>query len=249
MQIVIDNIEQFRNFFEVIYDSSSELLELQLFQDRMVCTVLDKTKTRFFHVVYESTFFDVYDVDDVESVVVFLDDMYKLLKSCNKKDTLMMEINDPYLSTKVMSENGNSRLFEFVLPTDFIDSPVPPHIELPAVFEVGVGDLEQSVKDIELIGSDLFTFVVSDDGLTVMTSPDVATRYANVINIDMENECGQISASFTLKFIKQMLGFKKINKTVELKIGDSMPVFYTFKDNIMGVTVNGMIAPRISTEE
>ena len=249
MQIVIDNIEQFRNFFEVIYDSSSDLLELQLYPDRMVCTVLDKTKTRFFHVTYESTFFEVYDVDDVESVVVFVDDLYKLLKSCNKKDTLFLEINDPYLSTKVVSENGNSRLFEFVLPSDFVNSPTPPHIDLPAIFEVGVGDLEQSVKDIELIGSDLFTFVVNNDGLTVVTNPDIATKYANVIDVELEKECEQVISSFTLGFVKQMLKFKKINKTVELKIGDSMPIFYTFKDNIMGVTVNGMIAPRISEED
>lgn len=248
MKIVVDNIEQFRNFFEVIYDSSSDLLEFQLFQDRMVCTVLDRTKTRFFHVVYDCTFFDLYDVDDVESVVVFVDDLYKLLKSCNKNDVLILEIDDPYLKTKVMSENGNSRLFEFVLPSDFIDSPTPPHIDLPANFDVDVGDLEQSVKDIELIGSDLFTFLVNGNELTIMTSPEVSTKYANVIDVDLDKKCEQVSSSFTVEFVKQMLKFKKIAKTVELKIGDSMPVFYTFKDDFRGVTINGMIAPRISEE-
>ena len=248
MQIVVDNIEQFATFFNVVYDMSSELLELQLFQDRMVCSLLDRTKTRFFHVVYDADFFDVYDIDDVSSVVVFVEDLHKLLKSVNKKDVLFLEVNDPYLVAKIESVNGNSRIFEFVLPTDFMESPVPPHADFPVKFEVGVGDLETSVKDIGVIGSDLFTFNVGDDNLTITTSTEIATKYANIIPISLEN-LENVSASFTLDYVEQMLKFKKISKTVELKIGQDLPIFYEFNDEIMGVKVIGMIAPRISEEE
>lgn len=250
MQIVIDNIEQFKTFFDVIYDMSSDLVELQLFPDRMVCAMLDKTKTRFFHVEYKEDFFDEYIIDDVGSVVVFVDDFVKLLKSSNKKDTLILEVNDPYLTAKIVTDKGNSRVFEFVLPSDVVQSPTPPHIDLVAEFECDVGDLKQSVKDIELIGSDLFTFVCDGKLLTVMTDRDIATKYANTIDVDYLKEMDEtVSASFTSDYVKQFLKFEKINKTVKLKIGQDMPVFYTFTDELMGVSINGMIAPRISSED
>ena len=249
MQIVIGNIELFKNFFDVIYDMASESVELQLFPDRMVCAVLDRGRTRFFHVEYDRSFFDVYQVDDVESITVYVDDFHKLLKSCNRKDVLYLEVNDPYLVTKIMSENGSTRVFEFVLPSDFIDSPNPPKLDLPVSVECDVGDLKQSSKDISLIGSDLFRLVTGEDNLTLMTSDDIPTKYANVIDVEYEKNDVGSSANFNVDYINQMLKFSKINKNVELNFGSDLPLFYTFRDEFLGVVVNGMIAPRISEEE
>jgi hypothetical protein len=250
VQIVISNIEQFKAFFDVVSDVASELVELQLFPDRMTCSILDRSKTRFYHVNFDDEFFDNYIIDDVTSIVVFVDDFVKLLKSTNKKDTLYLEINDPYLIGKVESENGNSRIFEFVLPSDFVDSPAPPHIDLPAVFECEVGDLEQSVKDMDLIGSDLYRFIVNGNVLTLMPSEDISTKYANTIGIELENPLSEVvSCAISLEYVEQMLKFKKINKTIKLKLGNDMPLFYVFEDILMGVTISGMIAPRISEEE
>jgi len=250
MQIIIDNTEQFKIFFDVVSDVASELVELQLFPDRMTCSVLDRSKTRFFHVTFEDEFFDMYAIDDVTSIVVFIDDFNKLLKSVGKKDTLFLEINDDYLVAKVESESGNHRIFEFVLPSDFVNSPTPPHIDLPAVFECDVGDLEQSAKDIGLIGSDLYRFIVNNDGLVLMPSDTISTKYANSISVDLENPLSEtIMCGVTLDYVIQMIKFKKINKKVKLKIGRDMPLFYIFEDNIMGVTITGMIAPRIPEEE
>ena len=249
MNIVIDNIEQFKVFFDVIYDMSSELVELQLHNDRMVCAMLDRTRTRFFHVQYDADFFSTYDVDEnTTSVTVFLEDLHNLLKSTNKKDTLYLEVNDPYLVAKIESENGNTRLFEFVLPTDFVDSPVPPHAEFPAVFEVDTGILKQGVKDIGLVGTDLFIFVVNDGALTLTSDNTTSTKYANTVDIELEESSEKVSSGFSLEYVAQMLKFDKISKRVKLKLGDDLPIFYTFEDNIMGVSVNGMIAPRISEE-
>ena len=106
MEIVVDNIEQFKVFFDVIYDMASDLVELQLLPDRMRCAMLDKTKTRFFSVDYESRFFDVYAVEGTESVIVFIEDIHNLLKTTNKTDTLYLHLNDPYLSAKICQRCG-----------------------------------------------------------------------------------------------------------------------------------------------
>lgn len=248
MNIVISNVEQFKSFFDVIYDMSSELVELQLHSDRMVCAMLDRTKTRFFHVVYDAEFFDVYDVEEMDSVTVFVQDIHNLLKSTNKKDTIHLEINDTYLISKIESPNGNTRVFEFVLPTDFVNSPVPPHADFPVVVNVNVEDLKQSVKDIDLVGTDLFIFVVNNGTLTMTSDNDSAVKYANSVPVELEDPTSTARSGFNLEYVSQMVDFRKISKTVELKLGDDLPVFYKFQDEIMGVTVTGMIAPRISEE-
>lgn len=248
MQIVVDNIEQFKSFFDVVYDMSSELLELQLFPERMVCAVLDRGRTRFFHVEYRADFFDVYDVDDATSVIVFVDDLYKLLKMANKTDILHLEIDDPRMIAKLESNSGNSRIFEFVLSSDFTDSPTYPQLDFPVVLEVDVGDLNQSAKDIKVIGSNQYKFVINKDSLTVMTDDTLSTKYAHTIDVDVDVD-NVVSATFTLEYVMQMLKFNKISNTVTIKIGDDYPLFYTFADDLMGVRVNGMIAPRISEDE
>ena len=171
------------------------------------------------------------------------------MKSVNKKDTLYLDVNDPYLVAKIESENGNTRLFEFVLPSEFVDSPVPPHAEFPAVFEVDVTTLKQSVKDIGLVGTDLFVFMVNENKLTLTSGKYSTTNYANTVDIELENETMPVSSGFTLEYVAQMLKFDKISKKVKLKLGSDMPIFYTFEDPIMGVSVNGMIAPRIAEDE
>lgn len=250
MQIVIDNIEQFRAFFDVIYDMASDDVELQLFTDRMTCAMLDRTKTRFFNVDYESRFFNVYAVDDIESVTVSIEDIHNLLKLTNKTDILFLELNDPYLIARIESKNGNKRVFEFVLPSESIVSPTPPHAEFPTIFDVDVSVLKQAVKDIKIIGTDLFKFSINKNLLTLTSDNDVSTKYANMVEVFTEKESDEtLTAGFTLDYVSQMLKFDKISKTVQLKFGENFPLFYTFKDESMGVSVNGMIAPRIPTEE
>lgn len=249
MQIIISNIEQFRNFFDVTYKSSSEDVELQLFPDRMVCVVLDRSRTKFFHVQFNEDFFDEYVIDEVSSITVSMDDMYKLLKSCNKKDTLYLDVDDPYLVAKIESENGNNRIFEFVLPSDFVESPSLPSIDLPAVCECNVGELKQSVKDIDLIGSNKYTFVADGNALSIVTDKDIPTKYANTIDVDFESECDVVSSTFNIDFIKDMLNFDKISKVVTLKMGDDLPLLFNFKDELMGVTVSGLFAPLLSEED
>lgn len=254
MEIVIDNIEQFKNFFDVIYESSSDSLELRLFPDRMVCGVLDRSRTRFFHAEFKEDFFDVYTIDDLESVVINIDDINLLLNTCNKTDTLSLEINDPYMVAKISSENGNSRVFEFVLPTDTVDTPSTPHLDLPFEFKCDISNIKQSVDDITKItniaGQDLFVFNIINKELNITTSDDTNTKYVNIIPVTFEKESDEnVASQFTLEFIKQMTKLNKISKEVTIKLGNDMPMFFTFEDALMSVKISGLVAPRISEEE
>lgn len=253
MQIIIDNIEQFRVFFDVIYDVASDLLELQLFADKITCSVLDGSHTCFFYVEYESMFFRKYDVDKIGSVTVFTDDIYKLLKLTNKTDELTLDIDDAHMTAEIISKNGTKRLFEFVMPSDYIESPKYPSLDADCVLNMDTGEIKQAVKDIGLIGTNIFQIVVSSESVVYMCDSTnysdefTSTKYAQTI----EMETGIVDtliSRFSLKFISTILKFDKISKTVELKVGSDFPLLWKFEDEDMGVKVSGMIAPRLEME-
>ena len=149
MLLEIDNFEQFKVFFDVVYDIT-ELVELQLFKTHMTCSILDKAHVRFMSVTFQSDFFSSYEIDDVESVTLFAEDLHKIIKSANKIDTVILMTNEDHLVCKFESNNGNSRVFEFVLPADYIESPQPPSISLPVAFELNLSDLKQGIKDLKI---------------------------------------------------------------------------------------------------
>lgn len=252
IRLEISNIEQFKNFFDVVYDVSNEIVELQFFIDRMTCAVLDRGRVRFFYVEYESKFFDKYDVDKVDSVCVFLEDIYNLLKLANKTDTLILEFTEDTMSAQLLSD-GNKRIFEFTLPIDFISSPSFPSESLRVSMHLQTKELVQSVKDIKLIGTDIFQFVVSKDSIALMSDSTLqtdsfsSTKYAQMIEVETDVE-DTLSVRFNLDYIAQMLKFNKINREVDIQM-DERALFYKFEDEIMGVCVRGMIAPRVEVSE
>lgn len=125
-----------------------------------------------------------------------------------------------------------------------------PSFDVDVSFKAGVENLKQSVTDIGLLGSDLFTFVADKDGVTIITSKDIPTKYENNFDVEYDGASDKsVSSTFKIDFIKQMLKFNKVNSNINLKIGDNLPLKYLFKDELNGIAVSGMIAPILSEEE
>lgn len=245
MLLGIDNFEQFRVFFDVVYDIT-DLIELQVFRDHLRCSILDKAHTRFMSVEFKKEFFAVYEVEDVESVTLFAEDLHKIIKSARKIDNVILETNENYLICKFEAQNGNSRIFEFVLPAEDIESPAPPSLSLPVTFKLSLSDLKQGIKDLGIIGSNEVKFTVNNDLLNMTAGVDTTSNYVSTIQIDETGET--VSSKYSIEYIEQLLKFDKVNKTVEFQIGDDYPLLYTVEDDIMCVKIDGLIAPRVEVE-
>lgn len=245
MILGIDNFEQFKIFFDVIYDIT-DLIEFQLFDDHVTCSILDKTKTRFMSVTYDEDFFAVYEKGDENSVVLFAEDLHKIIKSAGKINYVLFETNENYFTCKFESTNGNSRVFEFVLPFEQIDSPQPPSINFSVMFELDLRDLKQSINDLKVIGSHEILFKTVGKTLNISAGVEVTTNYVSIINLP--NSCEDKSSRYSLEYLEQLLKFNKISQRGLFKLGDDFPLVYSFKDEGMGVEVTGMIAPRLQVD-
>ena len=245
MLLGIDNFEQFKVFFDVVYDIT-DLIELQLFPDHMICSILDKAHTRFMSAEYKKEFFSVYEINDAESVTLFAEDIHTIIKSVNKIDNVILETNDDHLICRLESNNGNNRIFEFVLPAEYIESPQPPSIDIPVTVKVRLDNLKQGIKDLKIIKSGEVKFTINDDTLNITSGIEVNSNY--ILNIPIESTGETLSSKFSLEYIEQLIEFNKINKNIVLNIGDDYPLLYSIEDDIMGVKINGLIAPRISED-
>lgn len=241
----IDNIEQFRAFFDVVHESTT-VVQFQIFKDKLVCSLLDKSHTNFYSVKFEEDFFYQFDVESEDMILLDADDLYKLLKSCKKTDKLFLEVDNLYLTAVVESENGNRRVFEYVLLDMDYASPNFPPIVYDTEFEVDTNDLKQSVTDLNLIGTNLYKMSVSGDNLCIFTGDSARTKYSHSIDIDPETPTKMIVSGYSIDFIERMLKFNKVNKVVEIGFGHDKPLSYLFKGDSM--CIKGLIAPRIEED-
>lgn len=241
----ISDIDSWKNFFDLIFDSTT-IIELKLDQNECRITVLNNSHIAFYDAVYSKEFFDVYDVDDVESILIFVEDFYKILKSATKNDILTLESDDSYLKI-ILEHDGNRRLFELPLGDDYNSVPPLPSIEYDATFEVLLEDLNSPCNDLDkIVKTNKFTMETESDKLKIVSPSDSMTQYQQILDID---EVVSARTIVDLTYMQQLLKLKKINKMVEFKIGDNIPLSWNIVSPMEDIKITGLIAPIIEDEE
>lgn len=241
----ISDIDSWKNFFDLIFDSTT-IIELKLDQNKCRITVLNNSHIAFYDAAYSKEFFDVYDVDDVESILIFVEDFYKILKSATKNDILTLESDDSYLKI-ILEHDGNRRLFELPLGHDYNSVPSLPSMEYDATFEVLLEDLNSPCNDLDkIVKTNKFTMETESDKLKIVSPSDSMTQYQQILDID---EVVSARTIVDLTYMRQLLKLKKINKMVEFKIGDNIPLSWNIVSPMEDIKITGLIAPIIEDEE
>lgn len=241
MILGIDDISIFKIFFDVVYEDT-DAVEFLCNAQGMKVSILDKSHTCFYQVFYEASFFDLFDVDGVEVVVLDIDDLVKILKKSHKDDYLTLSSDDERVVAK-FEHDGNRRVFELVQVVDFTESPVPPSLNAPCEVTISIDELVQSLNDFDVFKTGSCHMVCSDTGLTLSSKADASMKYSHVIECETT---GTGDAYYTTDYLKKITKFKKINREVSLMYGDTMPLKWEVKN--AWVTVSGLIAPRIEED-
>ena len=241
----ISDINSWKNFFDMIFDSST-IVELKLDQEKCKITLLNNSHIAFYDVEYTKDFFDVFDVDGVESVLIYVEDFYKILKSVKKDDVLILESDENTLKV-IFEHDGNRRLFELPQGEDYSDVPPLPSIEYEGTFILSIKDLEAPVNDLDsIIKTNKFTMITDSDELKIISPTESMTQYLQVINIDNTISNKVI---VDLNYVKQLLKLKKISDIVEFSIGENKPLKWKVVSPFEDIKLTGLIAPIIEEEE
>ena len=243
MLLEISDIEPIKNFFDVIYDSASEI-EMKLDHEKLTINLLNNSHVAFYNFEISKEFFITYDAE-VESVLIFVEDFYKILKSSSKDDMLTLESNENYLICK-FENGGNRRVFELPLADNSYETPIPPKIEYTGKFNVSLNELKQSVNDLDkIVKTHKFTIHTQEQQMFITAPTDSMTKYSQTIDIDSDDICNVI---VDIKYVQDLLKLSKINKNVTLHMGNGLPLSWTIQSSDELVKVSGLIAPIIEEE-
>ena len=241
MLLEISDITAWKTFFDMIYDGSN-IIELRLDQDKCKISLLNNSHVAFYDVEYSKDFFDSYEVEDVESVLIFVEDFYKILKSSTKNDVMSLSSTDSNLIVTFENES-NRRVFEIPLGEDYGQSPTPPSIDYQGSVMVSLEDLKAPVNDLDkIIKTDRFKMILDNNTLKIISPDDSLTQYKHEIDVESNNTGNVI---INIDYISQLLKLDKVNKVVELKIGNGIPLSWNITSPLEDVRISGLIAPII----
>ena len=246
MLLEIFDIEPLKKFFDLIYDSAN-VVELKLDQDKMSISLLNNSHVAFYNLELAKDFFGEYHFRKSESILVYVEDFYKILKSSNKSDTLTLETDDAYLHC-IFERDGNRRVFELPLAEDYGQSPVPPSIDYPTEFTIYLSELKQPVTDLDkIVKTDRFKMILKEDTLNVVAPTDSMTKYSNEILVDTDNK-DSITSIYNIDYIGALQKLSNISKECVIKIGNGLPCTWIITSPDELVKVGGLIAPIIEEE-
>lgn len=241
----ISDIESWKNFFDMVFDTSSNIC-MKFDENKCKMTLLSKSHIAFYDAEYTNEFFDSYDVDGLEIIVVDVEDLYKILKSANKKDIMIMESDESFLKI-VFEHDGNRRVFELPLQEYYDDTPPLPIIDFEAEFELALNDLKSPIEDLDkIVKTNKFTILTQSDECWIVSPIDSLTKYKQIIDID---EVVSSIVVVDLEYIKQVLRLTKIDKYVKLFIGEDIPLKWVITSPLDDVCITGLIAPIVEEEE
>ena len=245
MRLEISDINSWKNFFDLIHDSTT-IVELKLDQDKCGMSLLNNSHVCFYMIEYAKDFFDEYQVDGVESVLIFVNDFYNIIKSANNKDVLELSTTESMLKI-VLEHDANRRVFEIPLADDYGDSPMPPSISYEGAFSVPLKELKQPCVDLDkIIKTDRFKMNVSDGVLSILSPDDSLTNYTQTMSVDSDLVA---NATVNLNYILDLQKLNKISDTVIFSIGDNLPLTWNMTSPDMFVKVSGLIAPILEDNE
>ncbi len=245
MLLELSDITPLKNFFDIIYDTV-QIIEMKLDQEKLSISLLNNSHVAFYSLEICKDFFINYQVDGVESILVFVEDFYKILKSSNKNDMLTLETTESNLICIFERDTGR-RVFELPLADDYGDTPIPPSIDYKGECTVLLSDLKEPVTDLDkIVKTDRFKILVSNNTLNVVAPSDSMTRYNLSINIDDTSD-GYVTVN--VEYINQLLKLSKIDKEVTFHFGDGLPLSWNITSYDELVKVSGLIAPIISEED
>ena len=245
MLLKIYDIDSWKNFFDLIHDSTT-IIELKLDQEKCSMSLLNNSHVCYYMAEYTRDFFDEYDVDGAESVLLFVADFYNIIKTANKDDILELTTTDATLKI-VLEHDLNRRVFEIPLADDYNSSPQPPDIPVNVNFEVELKELKQPCIDLDkIVKTDRFKMIINDDNLSIISPSDSMTQYKQEIII---NNQGSASTIVNLDYILDLQKLSKISKVVNFGVGNDMPLIWNMVSVDECVKVEGLIAPILESED
>ena len=240
-----NRVDEFISFFDLIHDTC-DTLRLNFSYDGLYVNVLNKSHVCFYELNVNKEYFIDYNVEDINEVIIDCAEYYNVLSKLKGYDTIVFNLEDEHLEIIGLKEDNRIRFMISLIGADY-SSPEPPILDYNSWCEVQLNDLKNAIDILEKVCKTYKFRIIYDEttGFQISSSNEPMTGYNQTL---MVNGDGQGEVIVNTSYLTELSKLKKINTTVKIRLGNTLPLSWLISDDFDDITANGLIAPILEEE-
>ena len=231
--------------FQTIIDGLSVIVDecgFTFTENGMSIRALDKSHIAFMCVDIDKYFFDEYECDN-ELAYLDINQLGKIMKRCKSNDIMLLDVDGT--NAKITFKGESSRSFTLRLIDEEYQSPNPPEIDYPVNLNIPTVVLNDALTDMGIYSDNLSIGV---DEIQVIFRADGNFGEAETNYIHGEKVTEFVQSQFSIEKLKEIMKTKGFSESLEIGLGDDMPLTIKMSNASDDAHISYMLAPRITTE-
>ncbi len=240
---VLDN-----KIFKDAFDSISKIVDevvCEVDSDGFHMTAMDRSHICFVGLNFKKDLFDRFICEAPKKICLDTEEFTKILKRAKKNDILVLGVDDDNLTIKFKGDVD--RKFNIRLIDMDYESPSAPLLEFPTYISVPSKIVSDALVDMELFSDKLY-FLINEEYFIVDTDGEFGdAKFEFLHGEKVEGEA--VKSGFSIPKLKDIFKASSFSDTVEVGLGNDMPVNFKFELITGDGELNYLLAPRIDAEE
>jgi proliferating cell nuclear antigen len=249
MRFVLAEPKLLKDSIGVISDLVSDV-RMKFDSDKVEIIAMDPANVAM--VIYRllSSSFVEYNVKNLETIVVSLDNLKQILNRSKSSDNIIFELDEKKNKLKIEFKGETNKHFNLSLLDSHEKDQKVPELKFTGVIELNTLLFNEAIDDMDIV-SDSIVFSLNEDGLLIESSGNTSDARAHLVSLDGAKiicESGSvIKSKYSIEYLKKIAKGGKLANKVLVKFGDDYPlqVEYKIKDKLHLTTI---LAPRVSND-
>lgn len=242
-------LEIFDNsIFKVAFESISKIVdevECNVDSEGFHLNAIDRSHICFVSLDLHKGLFDTFICEAPQKICLDTSEFIKILKRAKKDDVLGLSVDENNLIITLKSDVD--RKFKIRVIDIEYDTPTPPSIDVPCLINVPSSIVKDALTDMKLFSDKLF-FLINQEFFVVDTNGEFGD--ANFQFLHGESGVNEVAkSSFSIPKLEEIFSASKFSDTVEIGLGNNMPVTINFKLVTGDGELKFLLAPRIDAED
>lgn len=232
--------------FQTIIDGLSVIVDecgFTFTEKGMNIRALDKSHIAFMCVDIDKYFFDEYECQNGELAYLDINQLSKIMKRCKNNDIMLLDVDST--NVKITFKGESSRSFTLRLIDEEYQAPNPPQIDYPVNLNIPTMVLNDALTDMGIYSDNLS---IGADEVQVKFKADGNFGEAETNYIHGEKVTEYVQSQFSIEKLKEIMKTKGFTETLEIGLGNDMPLTIRMNNASDDAHINYMLAPRITTE-
>lgn len=245
----LDDVSLIQDSMKTISDLISEGL-FQLQEDGIKLVAADPAMVALVDFKLEKDVFENYELDEETKVGLNLENFYSILKRANADDKIVFETGDSESKFYITIKNNSTREFSLpILNLSEDDIPSTDDLDYNVTAELEANVIESAVKDALVVG-DSVVIEADSKGISISSEGDqsnVDFQIGKDADGVLEFNGGNARSMFSLDYLNNMIGAKKLSNNVTMSLGDDFPMKLDFEVPEKAL-LSFVLAPRIEED-